>query len=105
MNRTTMRCQRCGIEGEIEVQGLNSDKSPALIFRHIGHNPLSGHLHYQCPVCEIVMLVDPMTILDGLRLDHSNIAARECRKDQRELLSHCALFLRKVFHDQQAGPC
>jgi len=34
-----------------------------IIFKHLGHNPFSGDLHYQCPRCEIVLLVDPMTAL------------------------------------------
>lgn len=38
------------------------------VFRHLGHNPFSGHLHYQCPSCSIVLLVLPMDILEGRSL-------------------------------------
>ncbi len=99
-----IHCLKCGIEGEIEVQGLNSDKPSALIFRHMGHNPFSGHLHYQCPVCEIVILVDPMTVLDGLLSGQHHLAARKNWKNQkRQPIGE--LILRRIFHDQQTGPC
>ncbi len=73
----TMICQRCGIEGEIEVPGINSVNQSIRLFRHVGHNPFSGHLHYQCPACEIVHLVDPMTILADLLSAYPWMAARE----------------------------
>jgi hypothetical protein len=66
MMTRTMICKRCGIEGEIEIQGMNNSNASARLFRHLGHNPFSGHLQYQCPACEIVLFVDPMTILEGL---------------------------------------
>jgi len=97
-----IHCQNCGIEGEIEVQGLNSDKPSALIFRHLGHNPFSGHLHYQCPACDIVLLVDPMTVLDGFRSGHPHIAAREDWKNQKRK-PFGELILRRIFHNQQTG--
>jgi hypothetical protein len=53
----------CGSEGEIEVRGLAGDADTSKVFRYRGHNPFSGHMHYQCPACEIVLLVDPMTVL------------------------------------------
>src|SRR3990172_10431227 len=56
-------CLNCGHEGEIEVDGLANDVEPSRIFRHCGHNPFSGHMHYQCPACEIILLVDPMSVL------------------------------------------
>lgn len=55
-------CANCGLRGEIEVQGLNG-VPVSLMFRHLGHNPYSGHMHYQCPSCEVVLLVDPMDVL------------------------------------------
>ncbi len=62
----TIICMNCGIEGEIEIMGLKGDASPAKIFRHLGHNPFSGHMHFRCPACKIVLLVDPMAVLsDG----------------------------------------
>lgn len=56
-------CLNCGSKGEIEVRGVNDTVSPARIFRHRGHNPFSGHMHFQCPACKIVLLVDPMAVL------------------------------------------
>ncbi len=76
-----MRCQRCGAEGEIEVQGLNSDKT--LIFRHVGHNPYSGHLHYQCYACEIIILVDPLAMLNSLPFGHTQKTSRADLKHQK----------------------
>src|SRR3989304_4198178 len=59
----TITCINCGINGEIEVSGLKGDISSTRIFRYLGHNPLSGHMHYQCPACSIVLLVEPQQIL------------------------------------------
>ena len=66
----TMLCQKCGIEGEVEVQGFSSRKSAVPLFRHLGHNPFSGHRHYECPACDIV---DPMTKLGALISGHSEV--------------------------------
>jgi hypothetical protein len=33
------------------------------LFKHFGHNPYSGDLHYQCPACEIMLPVDPTAAL------------------------------------------
>ena len=63
-------CHRCGIEGEIEFQSINRNTPLSRIFRHIGHNPYSGDLHYQCPACEIVLLIDPMTVLESFSLEY-----------------------------------
>lgn len=63
----TLICMNCGNEGEIEFQGVNRNVPSSKIFRHLGHNPLSGHLHYQCPACAMVLLIDPMAIpADGI---------------------------------------
>lgn len=60
-------CSNCEMVGEIEVHGFNNTIPSSNIFRHRGHNPLSGNMYYQCPACGIVLLVDPMAILgDGL---------------------------------------
>ena len=59
----TITCINCGINGEIEVSGLKGDISSTRIFRYLGHNPLSGHMHYQCPACSIVLLIEPQKIL------------------------------------------
>ncbi len=62
MPNRTMSCLNCGVQGEIEVPGLNTGKRSLKIFRHLGHNPFSNHRHYQCPACQIVLLVDPASV-------------------------------------------
>ena len=62
MPRRAIQCINCGMEGEIEVRGHNNGIARSRIFRHRGHNPFSGHMHYQCPDCGMVMLVDPMHV-------------------------------------------
>ncbi len=63
MPTRAIQCLYCGTEGEREVRGLNRGIAPARLFRHRGHNPFSGHMHYQCPACKIILLVDPMAVL------------------------------------------
>jgi hypothetical protein len=60
-----IQCAYCGLKGKIEGFASGSDDREANIFKHRGHNPISGHLHYQCPACSIVLLVLPMDILEG----------------------------------------
>ncbi len=60
---TAITCMNCGTNGEIEISGTQGDNLRANIFRYLGHNPLSGHMHYQCPACSIVLLVEPQNIL------------------------------------------
>ncbi|MCG6535538.1 MAG: hypothetical protein L7F78_12805 [Syntrophales bacterium LBB04] len=63
-------CINCGVAGDMEISGLPPGDHPDKTFKYLGHNPLSGHMHYQCPDCAIVMLVDPLLILgegDSLR--------------------------------------
>lgn len=66
-------CAYCGRTGKIEVWGLNEGFEPFSLFKYLGHNPLSGHMHFQCPFCEVVSLVSPMSVLgEGvLMADHS----------------------------------
>ncbi len=59
---TEITCINCGVEGVIKTRGLHHLDSPAYTFKRVGRNPVSGHLHYQCPACEIVLLVDPALI-------------------------------------------
>lgn len=63
MPTKTIRCINCGVDGEIEVFGLKSDIPSSRVFKHLGHNPFSGDMHYQCPSCEIVLLVNPIAVL------------------------------------------
>lgn len=61
---TEITCLHCGAEGTLNVHGLDNDKS-LKIFKRVGRNHVSGHLHYQCPVCKIVLLVDPVLIREN----------------------------------------
>lgn len=63
-----IQCAYCGLTGKIEGFERESDSRHVNIFKHRGHNPFSGHLHYQCPSCSIVQLVLPMDLLDGKSL-------------------------------------
>jgi hypothetical protein len=63
-----IQCTFCGLRGEIERPGTEDKQRGRKVFRHLGHNPFSGHLHYQCPSCSIVLLVLPMDILEGRSL-------------------------------------
>lgn len=57
------KCLYCDFEGVLEILNEPHDYPESMIFRHLGHNAVSGHIHYQCPACDIILLVDPMDIL------------------------------------------
>ena len=63
-----IQCTFCGLKGELGWPEAEGEPRAEKVFRHLGHNPFSGHLHYQCPSCAIVLLVDPMDILEGRSL-------------------------------------
>jgi hypothetical protein len=67
MMSSDIQCAYCGLKGKIEGS-TSSDGLEVNVFKHLGHNPFSGHLHYQCPSCSIVQLVLPMDILEGKML-------------------------------------
>lgn len=100
MPTRTIACMNCGMEGEIEMQGLNSTVSPAKIFRHLGHNPFSGHMHYQCPACEIVLLVDPMVVLsdDTTPLSSCWMPQKSERRHSADIPCMTSLFQRIFQH-------
>ncbi|MEQ8202360.1 MAG: hypothetical protein ABRQ31_01095 [Smithellaceae bacterium] len=61
---TEITCINCGAEGVLNVHGLNNCES-LKVFKRVGRNHVSGHLHYQCPVCKIILLVDPVLIREN----------------------------------------
>ncbi len=63
-----IQCAYCGSKGKVEGFEHQSEERNVKIFKHRGNNPFSGHLHYQCPSCSIVLLVLPMDVLDGKSL-------------------------------------
>jgi hypothetical protein len=63
-----IKCIHCDCAGIIEDQGTTfngqtNDMRASRIFKHEGHNPFSGYLHYQCPECQTIILIDPMDVL------------------------------------------
>jgi hypothetical protein len=56
-------CAYCGEIGKIDVWGMNEDIASPAMFKYLGHNPFSGHMHFQCPNCNIVSLVSPSSVL------------------------------------------
>lgn len=65
-------CTYCGKSGKIDVWGLNEDIASSEMFKYLGHNPFSGHMHFQCPACNIVSLVSPLSVLGNgtITADH-----------------------------------
>jgi len=59
-----IRCAHCGILGKIEIWGLNEGIPLPSLFRYLGHEPLSGHMHFQCPVCRKVCVASPLSVLN-----------------------------------------
>lgn len=56
-------CLNCGHLGILDVHYVNDVVPKGRLFKHFGHNPYSGDLHYQCPACKIILLIDPATAL------------------------------------------
>ncbi len=59
-----IKCSNCGSKGKLEVLGLKGDVPVSAPFRHLGHDPFSGYMHYRCPACKAVIDVEPMEVLD-----------------------------------------
>jgi len=62
-------CLNCRHAGKLDVHNVNEAIPKDHLFKHLGHNPYSGDLHYQCPVCKIVLLVDPIAVLGTISLN------------------------------------
>jgi hypothetical protein len=58
MRPREFQCTYCGFNGIIR-RGHSEPDDPDKLFKRLGRNPLSGHLHYQCPACSVVLLVSP----------------------------------------------
>jgi hypothetical protein len=63
-----IQCAYCGLKGEIREGYREPDDHPMTTFKYLGHNPFSGHLHYQCPGCSMILFVPPMDVLEGKSL-------------------------------------
>ncbi len=53
-------CLNCGFAGVLEIHHKIYATMKDGLFKHLGHNPYSGGLHYRCPACEIMLLVNPL---------------------------------------------
>ena len=63
-----IKCIHCNYIGILEKQASffddkTGDMPISRVFKHKGHNPFSGNLHYECSQCKTIILVDPMDVL------------------------------------------
>ncbi len=63
MPTRNIACLNCGCAGMLDARYENDVAQGDRTFKHLGHNPYSGDLHYQCPACKVILLVDPMAAL------------------------------------------
>lgn len=59
-----IHCIHCDFRGIMDIPGAQLHVPVSMLFRRLGRNPYSGHLHYQCPACEIVHLINPEMVPD-----------------------------------------
>ncbi len=81
-----MVCSYCGKHGGIDVWGFHGGMRDRELFQYLGHNPLSGHMHFQCPACHIVLLVSPLAILGKGVIMADFRHEREARKPWKKIL-------------------
>jgi len=75
-----IHCTFCGLSGEIEIRDLEAHDPQAEVFKHLGHNPFSGHMHFRCPACGIVLLVNPIDVLGEKPLSDDHTAAEHIKR-------------------------
>ena len=63
MPTRNITCLNCGHTGMLDVHCETESVKRDNLFQHLGHNPYSGDLHYRCPSCEAVLIVDPIATL------------------------------------------
>ena len=84
MPTRNITCLNCGCAGMLDVHHHANDVVPNnQLFKHVGHNPYSCDLHYQCPACKIVLLVDPIAALgkiplEGFPAGHKDLFSSQC---------------------------
>jgi hypothetical protein len=66
-----VKCIHCNYIGTLENQGILFDgKTDGMTisrcFKHKGHTPFSGNLHYECSGCKTTIFVDPMDVLGAV---------------------------------------
>lgn len=83
-----IRCAYCGRDGKIDVWDLNEAvEGSSILFKYLGHNPLSGHMHFQCPFCGIVSLISPMAVLGDALVIADHCHSREPSNAWSKILS------------------
>ncbi|PKN87714.1 MAG: hypothetical protein CVU51_05210 [Deltaproteobacteria bacterium HGW-Deltaproteobacteria-1] len=103
-----VKCIHCNYIGTLENQGIlfggKTDDMPiARCFKHKGHNPFSGNLHYECSRCKTIMLVDPMDVLGAVGAE----ILTDIREKPKEKSFFDRLFSSQEeteFGDSQTGP-
>lgn len=94
-------CMNCGKAGKIEVPGFDEETFASSLFRYLGHNPLSGHMHYQCPICKIVLLVEPRAVLTIGGLLHGSPRPSDHVPQKRSILedlSQGVALIKRLLH-------
>jgi hypothetical protein len=102
MTSRDIQCAYCGLKGEIGEGYREPDDHPMTIFKYLGHNPLSGHLHYQCPLCSMILFVPPMDVLAGKSLTGVPTTA-ENRESIAKTLSNLLRKLINFLNTQKGG--
>lgn len=80
MPTRNIACLNCGCVGMLNVRHGNDVAQEDRTFKHLGHNPHSGDLHYQCPACKVILLVDPMAALGEESLKGYPVRQRDDRR-------------------------
>lgn len=68
MPTRNITCLNCGCAGMLDIHLANDVVPKNHLFKHLGHTPYSGDLHYQCPACKILLHVDPIAALGIISL-------------------------------------
>lgn len=83
MSTRNIVCLNCGFAGMLDIHYAKDDVPKECLFQWLGHNPYSGDLHYRCPACEIVLLIDPMTVVGEKFLKDFHERAADLRSKQK----------------------
>ncbi len=57
-------CPVCGCRGKAGNLFIQNHSGESC-FKHLGHDPFRGNMHYCCPSCGRFLFVDPMEMLSG----------------------------------------
>jgi len=61
-------CLNCGITGILSIHNDNVAVPQDHLFKPIAHE-LHGYFHYRCPVCNIILRVNPMEVMEQKALN------------------------------------